>query len=116
MPADSFDALLPASSSSICRGSRVPELCEFFRLLRLKGQLLLTTPNPHYLKNRLKGTSVLGGSYISQHYIGNLRRRLEDVGFPGIKIRGSGRCLSCSANCFPHTQSTAATLPQRIKW
>jgi hypothetical protein len=90
-----------------------PTLCEFFEPLRLIGLLLLTTPNPRYLKNKLGRMSVLGGAHISHHYVGNLRRRLMDIGISGIKIRGSGRVPPVLGERFRFAQSTAATLRKR---
>jgi SAM-dependent methyltransferase len=43
-------------------------LCEIFRVLKLGGQLLLTTPNPQSIWLRWRGQSVLGGAHLSQHY------------------------------------------------
>lgn len=93
-----------------------PTLCEFFRLLKLKGLLLLTTPNPQYFKNRLTGASVLGGAHISQHYIGNLRRRLADIGFSRISIRGSGRVSSILGEHFPVHGVYGSYLARAAKW
>jgi len=92
LPNESFEAIVAGEFIEHVPPDQVfPTLCEFFRLLRLKGLLLLTTPNPAYVKNRLQGASVLGGAHISQHHASNLRRRLEDVGFSRVRIRGSGR-------------------------
>jgi SAM-dependent methyltransferase len=93
-----------------------PTLCEFFRLLRLRGRLLLTTPNPRYVKHLLQGTSVLGGAHISQHYIENLRNRVRDVGFSGIKIRGSGRVSSVLGEHFPLRSVYGSYLARATKW
>ena len=91
-------------------------LCEFFRVLRLKGLLLLTTPNPLYLKNRLTGSSVLGGPHISQHYAAALKKRLRDVGFSAIKIRGSGRVSLVLGECFPFFAAYGSYLAKAKKW
>lgn len=93
-----------------------PTLCEFFRLLKLKGSLLLTTPNPDYIRNRLRGTSVLGGPHVSQHYPRNLRRRLEDVGFSGVKIRGSGRVSAIFGEYFPIRSLYGSYFIKAVKW
>jgi SAM-dependent methyltransferase len=117
LPADSFDAIVAGefvehlSPDLVCR-----TLCEFFRLLRLRGRLLLTTPNPRYLKHRLQGTSVLGGAHISQHHSKNLRRRLMDVGFSGVKIRGSGRMSSILGEFFPYRGVYGSYLAHANKW
>lgn len=91
-------------------------LCEFFRVLRLKGLLLLTTPNPRYLKNRLTGSSVLGGPHISQHYAPSLKNRLRDIGFSAIKIRGSGRVSLVLGEYFPVLAAYGSYLATARKW
>jgi len=93
-----------------------PTLCEFFRLLRLKGLLLLTTPNPNYIKNKLTGKSVLGGAHVSQHHAINLKRRLEDVGFSRVRIRGSGRVSILIGERFPLRAVYGSYLVEATKW
>ncbi|WNZ27683.1 class I SAM-dependent methyltransferase [Leptolyngbya sp. NK1-12] len=66
-------------------------LKEFYRILKPNARLLLTTPNPDYLRLKLTGGSVLGGAHVSQHFIGNLRQLLESCGFVNIRILGSGK-------------------------
>jgi 2-polyprenyl-3-methyl-5-hydroxy-6-metoxy-1,4-benzoquinol methylase len=101
-PSDSFDAIVAGEFIEHLPPYRVDAtLCEFFRLLRLRGRLLLTTPNPRYIKHFIEGTSVLGGAHISQHYISSLRRRLATVGFSAITIRGSGRVSSMLGEHIP---------------
>ena len=52
--AESFDAIVAGDFIEHLPPDQVyPTLCEFFRLLRLKGLLLLTTPDPRYVKNKL---------------------------------------------------------------
>jgi SAM-dependent methyltransferase len=93
LPSGAFDAIVAGEFIEHVPPPYVfPSLCEFFRLLRLRGRLLLTTPNPHSLKNRVLGLSVLlDQSHLSQHTPASLRRRLQDVGFSNVKIYGSGR-------------------------
>lgn len=93
LPSSSFDAIVAGEFIEHVPPPYVfPSLCEFFRLLRVRGRLLLTTPNPHYLKNRIQGKSVLlEPSHVSQHTSSSLRRRLEEIGFSRIKIYGNGR-------------------------
>lgn len=77
-------------------------LMEFFRVLRLKGRLLLTTPNPNYIKNKLKHLSVmLDPSHLSQHYSDCLALRLRNIGFSRIKVYGSGRVSQIVGQRFP---------------
>jgi 2-polyprenyl-3-methyl-5-hydroxy-6-metoxy-1,4-benzoquinol methylase len=117
LPADSFDVIVAGEFIEHVASDLVfKTLCEFFRLLRLNGILLLTTPNPRYLKNVLKQTSVLGGAHISQHYIRNLRSRLMDIGFSGVRIRGSGRVSSILGEFFPLRTVYGSYLVQARKW
>jgi SAM-dependent methyltransferase len=69
-----------------------PTLAECFRVLRLRGRLLLTTPNPDSMKRRMRKESVLTPpSHVSQHFTESLTARLRMSGFSKIKVRGSGR-------------------------
>lgn len=94
-----------------------PTLFEFFRVLKLRGRLLLTTPNPGYLKNLVKDESVLSApSHVSQHHPKSLARRLEDVGFSRIRIRGSGRVSSVLGEFFPVFSVYGSYLVDATKW
>lgn len=66
-------------------------LAEFYRVLKPNGILLLTTPNPGYLKLKLTGGSVLGGAHLSEHNPKDMHERLKCVGFKDVCIKGSGR-------------------------
>jgi len=69
-----------------------PTLCEFFRILKLKGVLLLTTPNPYSIWKWKRGDSVVRDpAHLTQHYPSVLRHRLRAIGFSGVRIRGSGK-------------------------
>ena len=63
-------------------------LLEVFRVLKYGGRLLLTTPNPHDLKRKMRGKSILGGSHVSQHYPKSLKEQLVKIGFCKVSIRG----------------------------
>lgn len=92
-------------------------LAEFFRVLRLKGRLLLTTPNPDYLKNRLKRLSVLQEkSHVTQHYPNALAFRLRMIGFSRIRIFGSGRVSMYLGQRFPWLSVYGSYLIQGDKW
>jgi 2-polyprenyl-3-methyl-5-hydroxy-6-metoxy-1,4-benzoquinol methylase len=61
-------------------------------LLAPGGQLLLTTPNPHYLMlRRRSGGSVLGGAHVSVHCPVALRQFLSWKGLEVRVVTGSGR-------------------------
>ena len=114
---ESFDAIVAGEFIEHVPADLVyPTLCEFFRLLRLRGLLLLTTPNPNYLRNKLRGLSVLGGAHLSQHHAGSLRRRLRDVGFSHVRIRGSGRVSSFLGERFPIRACYGSYLAEAKKW
>ena len=92
-------------------------LAEFFRVLRLKGRLLLTTPNPNYLKNRLKKLSVLQEeSHLTQHYPDALAFRMRLIGFSRISIFGTGRVSSYLGQRFPWLSVYGSYLIQGDKW
>ena len=79
-----------------------PTLCEFFRVLKLRGVFCMTTPNPRYLKNRIQRLSVLTDpSHVTQHYPEILQQHLMGVGFSGVKIKGSGKMSRHIGNKFP---------------
>lgn len=114
---DSFDAIVAGEFIEHLPPDQVYQtLCEFFRLLRLGGVLLMTTPNPNYIKNKIRKQSVLGGSHITQHHVRSLRRRLGDVGFSGIKMRGSGRVSSILGEHFPTFAVYGSYLAKATKW
>jgi 2-polyprenyl-3-methyl-5-hydroxy-6-metoxy-1,4-benzoquinol methylase len=117
LPSDSFDAIVAGEFIEHVPPDLVfPTLCEFFRLLRLKGRLLMTTPNPQYLKNRLTGATVLGGKHVSQHHPRSLRRRLEDIGFSQVRIKGSGRVSIALGEHFPVLAAYGSYLAKAVKW
>ena len=76
-------------------------LCEFQRVLKIGGRLLLTTPNPNYLKNKLEKKSVYGVSHLTQHFPQILKVRLLIHGFSGVKLYGSGKMSRYLGYSFP---------------
>jgi 2-polyprenyl-3-methyl-5-hydroxy-6-metoxy-1,4-benzoquinol methylase len=117
LPNDSFDVIVAGEIIEHVPPDLVfSTLCEFFRLLRLKGILLLTTPNPLSLKKKIVKTSVLGGPHISQHRPRNLRRRLEDIGFSSVRLRGSGRASTVLGERFPILAVYGSYLVEAVKW
>jgi ubiquinone/menaquinone biosynthesis C-methylase UbiE len=116
-PSDSFDAIVAGEFIEHLPPNQVDAtLCEFFRVLRLHGRLLLTTPNPRYLRLFLQRASVLGGAHVSQHYIASLRQRLAAVGFSAITIRGSGRVSSILGEHIPLRAVYGSYLARATKW
>ncbi|MGE5656093.1 MAG: hypothetical protein ACM37W_05710 [Actinomycetota bacterium] len=63
--------------------------------------MLLTKPNPHSLRLKLTGSSVLGGAHVSQHTPETLQPELKKVGFSRIKIFGSGKVSRYLGEIFP---------------
>ena len=118
LPNDSFDVIVLGEIVEHIPGPAVlPSLHELFRLLRLKGRIMLTTPNPHYLRNRLQKKSVLlDSSHVSQHTPSSMRRKLEDVGFSNIQIYGSGRLTRTVGQHFPLLSAYGSYLAVGDKW
>jgi 2-polyprenyl-3-methyl-5-hydroxy-6-metoxy-1,4-benzoquinol methylase len=76
-------------------------LSELFRVLTPGGKLLLTTPNPNYIRLKIEGKSVLGGPHVSEHHPGTLKHKLTDVGFVNPRILGSGKMSNFLGENFP---------------
>jgi ubiquinone/menaquinone biosynthesis C-methylase UbiE len=95
VPNNSFDAIVAGEFIEHVPADEIDAtLAEFFRILRLRGRLILTTPNPGYLKNKLRHLSVLlDSSHVTQHFPDCLRRRLRTIGYSGVKLYGSGRMI-----------------------
>lgn len=92
-------------------------LAEFFRVMRLKGRVLLTTPNPNYLKNRIKSLSVLlDPAHASQHFPDCLTLRLRMIGFSNVETFGSGRVSRYIGQRFPLLSLYGSYLVCGDKW
>lgn len=76
-------------------------LCEFQRVLKIGGRLLVTTPNPSYLKNKFNRKSVYGVSHLTQHFPGILRSRLLMHGYSRVQLYGSGKMSRYIGWYFP---------------
>lgn len=76
-------------------------LGEIFRVLKIGGRLLLTTPNPGDIKRKLRGHSILGGAHVSQHFPDTLKLKLRMAGFSRIRIYGSGKVSRHVGSHFP---------------
>jgi ubiquinone/menaquinone biosynthesis C-methylase UbiE len=78
-----------------------PTLCEFQRVLKVGGRLLLTTPNPRYIRMKLQRSTVYQDSHLTQHFPGLLKKRLMMHGFSNVRIRGSGKVSRYLGYHFP---------------
>jgi ubiquinone/menaquinone biosynthesis C-methylase UbiE len=76
-------------------------LAEFFRVLKIGGQILLTTPNPGDIKRKLRRMSILGGAHLSQHHSTTLQLELKMAGFSKIRVLGSGKVSRYIGYRFP---------------
>lgn len=76
-------------------------LGEIFRVLKIGGRLLLTTPNPKDIKLKYRGGSVLGGAHVSQHFHDTLALKLRMSGFSRVKIEGCGKVTRYLGTKFP---------------
>jgi len=91
-------------------------LCEFQRVLRIGGRLLLTTPNPSYVKNRIQRKTVYGISHLTQHFPKVLKQRLQMHGFSGVKLHGSGKVSRYLGSRVPLLAIYGSYMVQADKW
>lgn len=78
-----------------------PTLCEFQRILEIGGLLLMTTPNPHSIKMRLRKGTVFGTAHLTQHFPSILKNRLMLHGFSSVKLIGSGKATRYFGEWMP---------------
>jgi ubiquinone/menaquinone biosynthesis C-methylase UbiE len=76
-------------------------LCEFQRVLKIGGRLLMTTPHPTCYLNRFGGRTVYGTSHLTQHHPKLLAARLLMHGFNNVTLRGSGKATRRFGERFP---------------
>lgn len=76
-------------------------LGEIFRVLKIGGRLLLTTPNPSDIKRKMRGKSILGGAHVSQHFADTLKLKLRMAGFSRVRVYGSGKVTRYVGSHFP---------------
>jgi ubiquinone/menaquinone biosynthesis C-methylase UbiE len=98
----SFDAVVAGEFLEHLYPSDVdPTLCEFQRVLKVGGRLLMTTPNPSYLRSWLKGETIYTVGHLTQHWAGLLKTRLRMHGFSSIRVYGSGKMSRYIGYYFP---------------
>lgn len=76
-------------------------LGEIFRVLKIGGRFLLTTPNPGDIKRKMRGQSILGGAHVSQHFPDALKLKLKMAGFSRVRVYGSGKVTRYVGSRFP---------------
>lgn len=99
----SFDAIVSGEFIEHLRPSDLDAtLFEMFRVLRIGGRVLLTTPNPTDIKRILRKESILGGAHLSQHYSDSLKLKLKMIGFSKIRVLGCGKVTRYLGCHFPY--------------
>jgi len=118
LPMHSFDAIVAGEFVEHIPPQDVDRsLAEFQRLLVPGGVLVLTTPNPRYLRNVLTNYSIYQDpAHLIQHYPDCLRWRLRCLGFRGIKIRGCGKVTRYLGPHFPWLNVYGSYLISAVKW
>jgi ubiquinone/menaquinone biosynthesis C-methylase UbiE len=104
IPADdqAFDAIVAGEFLEHLYPSDVdPTLCELQRVLKVGGRLLMTTPNPGYLRLWLLNRTVYTVSHLTQHWPVVLKTRLRMHGFSRVRIFGSGHMSRYLGYYFP---------------
>jgi ubiquinone/menaquinone biosynthesis C-methylase UbiE len=76
-------------------------ICEFQRILRVGGRLMMTTPNPGSLKLWYTGNTVYTVSHLTQHWPREMKLRLRMHGFSSVRILGSGKTSRYLSSYFP---------------
>ncbi len=76
-------------------------VADVFRVLKVRGRIVLTTPNPGDVKLRLRGGTCLGGAHLSQHHPATFRTVLRMYGFGRVRTLGSGKVSWYLGSHFP---------------
>jgi len=76
-------------------------LADAFRVLKVRGRILLTTPNPGDVKMRARGRTCLGGAHLSQHHPDTLKSALKMYGYARVHVRDSGKVSWYLGDRFP---------------
>ena len=76
-------------------------VADVFRVLKVGGRLVLTTPNPGDIKLRLRRGTCLGGSHLSQHHPRVFATVLKMYGYNRVRVLGSGKVSWYLGSRFP---------------
>jgi SAM-dependent methyltransferase len=76
-------------------------VADAFRVLKVRGRFMLTTPNPGDIKLHLRGGTCLGGAHLSQHHPSTFKTVLKMYGFSGVRVLGSGKVTWYLGSHFP---------------
>lgn len=77
-------------------------LAEIFRVLKIGGRFILTTPNPLDIKKKIRGESIMDdASHVSQHFHDALKLKLKMMGYSRIRVCGSGKVTRYLGYNFP---------------
>jgi predicted SAM-dependent methyltransferase len=76
-------------------------VADAFRVLKVRGRIMLTTPNPSDVKLRLRGGTCLGGPHLSQHHPDAMRMVLRMYSFSRVRTIGSGKVTWYLGSRFP---------------
>lgn len=99
---DTYDAVVAGEFIEHIYQADVDQtLGEIFRVLKIGGRLLLTTPNPGDIKRKMRGHSILGGAHVSQHFSDTLKLKLRMAGFSRVRVYGSGKVSRYVGSRFP---------------
>jgi len=99
---DTYDAVVAGEFIEHIYQADVDQtLGEIFRVLKIGGRLLLTTPNPGDIKRKMRGRSILGGAHVSQHFSDTLKLKLRMAGFSRVRVYGSGKVSRHVGSHFP---------------
>lgn len=71
------------------------------RLLKKGGLLFVTTPNPDFVKIRVKKIQMIRGAHLSSYSPRQLKRLLSDLNYHKIRVKGSGRVAALIGDYFP---------------
>ena len=91
-------------------------ICEFQRVLRIGGQLLITTPNPAYLRLLWARATVYGPGHLTQHHIREMKIRLRMHGFSAVRVYGSGGMTRFLGQHAPVRRLYGSYLVSARKW